>query len=508
MSALSRLFKVGSMAESMGVYLPAMVFQKAVGLLRVVLLVYLLSGAPGEYWLWGTGVMVFTVAAPLLTLGASQGLTRYVSFYEARQRLTEFYRRVRLAVPVLALVLGAAAVLAGMQLADVAFPGLHELPGRWVGELFVAAAVANAVLVTVYHNLLGFLAGLRMYRVVSLLEVAFSVVFTVLAVLTLRAVPNGLAALVSHAAALAAVLACGVLLLHVAVGRRARESAAQPPAGGGSNDETRGILHRVLRYGSAAMLGSFFWLTAQYVSFYLAGRLHGRQRAEEFFAFVQLSQPVLFLANAAWAVIFAHVAKLWETEGRLAAMRVLEASYKAVAMTLMTLTIVVYATSGLWVRVLPARFAGALPVLGGLLMFFQVIAHLAVMTILARLHERPVVIALAALAGASANAFLATWWMPDYELVGAAWAAGIGMFVGAGAVALVYFLLARIRLRASTYFVLTAPALLLAPVWAAAGAWAIVCVLAVTTGVLFSPEQKQLVRRGLGSLAGLLRRAR
>ena len=100
MSALSRLLKVGSIAESMGVYLPAMILQKAVGLLRVVLLVYLLSDAPGEYGLWGIGVMVFTVAAPLLTLGASQGLIRYVSFYEARQRLTEFYRRVRQSIAV------------------------------------------------------------------------------------------------------------------------------------------------------------------------------------------------------------------------------------------------------------------------------------------------------------------------------------------------------------------------------------------------------------------------
>ena len=69
MSVLSRLLKTGSIAQSMSVYLPATVLQKGLGLGRVVLLTWLISKT--EMGFWGLAVMLFTVAAPMVTLGGA-----------------------------------------------------------------------------------------------------------------------------------------------------------------------------------------------------------------------------------------------------------------------------------------------------------------------------------------------------------------------------------------------------------------------------------------------------
>ena len=52
MAILSRLLKVGSIAHSMSVYLPAMVLQKGLGLGRLILLTYLLKDK-SEMGHWG-----------------------------------------------------------------------------------------------------------------------------------------------------------------------------------------------------------------------------------------------------------------------------------------------------------------------------------------------------------------------------------------------------------------------------------------------------------------------
>jgi hypothetical protein len=132
--------------------------------------------------------------------------------------------------------------------------------------------------------------------------------------------------------------------------------------------------------------------------------------------------------------------------------------------------------------------------LGGLLMFFQCVANLALVTMLAKLQERPGVISLVALAGGLANAILAWWWMPQWGAVGAAWAAGVGMLVGGGLATAAYLVAVRTRLHAGTYLVLACPVLLVLPAWLAALVWLIVCVMAVATHQVFSRPQKHVLR--------------
>lgn len=519
MAILPRLLKIGSMSESLGVYVPAMVFQKALGLLRVLLFANILRQSQAQYGLWGLAMMVFSLAAPMATLGANHGLVRYASLYETRGQLLAFYRRVRWGC-----LACAAAVTAVMFLGSEPITAWVFASGRSGDEIAYRqqlhacwAALANVLAGALYFNMLALAAGLRAYRIASTVESLFSVAFTGIGVAALVFSPTAFALLTGHLACLVLSLAVGMVLLdrailaidaqaHVAAGPEQGATAAPAPQ---EAIRGTGALRKVLGFGLVAMIGNMLWLAAQHVSFYMTNRRYSKADAGVFAVFMQLSQMVLLVGNAAWAVIFTHVARQWESGRRREAMLTLETAFKALSLALMAMTLAVYAAGPVWVNLLPQQYRLGLSLLGGQLMFCQAVAHFSLVTVIARLHERPGLIALAAAASGAANVALAAWWMPvwSYGPAGAAWAAGAGVYIGSGIATGAYFLLARIRLRASTYLVLAAPVLLALPPWAGLAAWVAVIVTAAATNWFFGADQKRLVRASVGGVLGKVREA-
>jgi hypothetical protein len=128
------------------------------------------------------------------------------------------------------------------------------------------------------------------------------------------------------------------------------------------------------------------------------------------------------------------------------------------------------------------------------------------MTMIARLHERPAVIAAAAMVSGGANVILGSVWIGQHGVTGAAYAAGVGMFIGVGLVSCVYFLAARIRLHWSTITVLPLPAILLLPPWFALGGWTLAVTVMLTTPLIFTKDQKRTLIEGIKTIGRLTRR--
>jgi len=535
---LRGLLKVGSLGESLSVYVPAMILQKAIGLGRVLLFMHLVPNF--QYGLWAAGAYLFELITPVLTLGSNHGMVRYVSFYEARGRLQAFYRRMRWGVLATCLLLAAAAFAASDLIRQLAIASRQGSSGASYDQqmLICWAALGNALLMALYLNMLGFMYGMRVYRLISTVEVCFSVLFTVLGIAVLAACPTGLAVLVAHGAALAVTLVVGMVLLHLGIQRLGvtevpqliaaethqavvLEPAAEidevttavevpaMPAPAIEPGALKDILSRVLSFGLVALFSNLLWNAVGYLSYRLASWQYGQGAGGVYYALMRLGQPVMFLANASWMVLFTHVASLWEKKQRNRAMFTLETAYKAISMTMMTLTIAVYITSPVWIKIVPTEYRQGLSLVGGLLMFFQVLTNLALMQILVKLHERPIVIAVAAVAGGAVSLILAMSWMGRYEYgpEGIARAFGLGMYLGAGAVTGLYFLAFRLRLHPSTYFVLAAPGLLFLAawvgIWGVAAIWATVLAAAALTDWLFSEAQKKLLLSYVRRLGGL-----
>jgi O-antigen/teichoic acid export membrane protein len=187
-------------------------------------------------------------------------------------------------------------------------------------------------------------------------------------------------------------------------------------------------------------------------------------------------------------------------------MYVLETAYKAIAVCVMTLSVLLYITSPFWRDVVAAPYRYGSAYIPGLLTFFITFSNLSLLTMLAKLHRQPVVIALAALAGMALNVVLALLWMPAWSVNGAARAAGVGMFFGAGLVTLIYLLRTRTRLQDSTYFVLATPLLLLLPIRICGPAWAVVLLVAFFSPWVFTRRQKRTLAASAGGILRSWRR--
>ncbi len=542
MTPPTRLLKVGSMAGSMSIYLPAVAVQRVLAVARVFLFLHLLQKA--EYGLWGLSAMIFTIGAPVVTLGTHLGLVRYVSFYEARGLLEKFYHRTKWTILAVVVCMTGMVMLASRDLTNLALVSHVQTDTGATSRLLQICwlALINAMLMGLYHSMHSFMIGMRVYRMVSAVELSYSVLFTVLGVGALLVERVVVSILYAHIAALGLTLFVGMVLLEMAVRYRSKaaqqetvsstpipevpvldsvtervEVAPPVPLVIAAEDErfigVEDAFRRVLRFGLVALLGNMLWLGTGYVSFWMTSRSRGPKEAGGFYAFLQLGQLILYLANAAWAVVFTHVARRWESRDRTVAMFTLQTSYKAVAMTVMTIALLVHATSKTWIRLLPEQYHQNLPLLPGLLMFFQVLTNLGLMTILVKIHRRPIVIVLLGLLGGGANAVLCGWWLPIYGPVGAAWAAGVGMYVGSGLVTLVYLLVTRVKLHASTLFVFASPVLLLLLGWqrwwwTVGALWVVVLGVGIATGWLFAQREKAILRGYVGRFITIMKRGR
>ncbi|MFB3894416.1 MAG: hypothetical protein ACE15C_20640 [Phycisphaerae bacterium] len=497
------------MAGSIGVYLPAMALQRALGLVRVLLFVHLTAGAAAQYYLWTAGEMIFIILSPVVCLGSNSGLSRYVSFYEARGLLRAFWRRVRWGVAGLSLALTAVAAIGGdwIRLAAVETAGQVTAAARSEQMLICWAALANVLAMALWLNLMAFLYGMRVYRLASLVELTFAVLFTALGCAALAWSATGLALLAAHFISVVMAMAMGLVFLHLALAKSGtpREPHAQAaPATDGPDArdaaDVAGAMARVLGYGVVALGPAILWSMAGYLSYRLASWRFGETAGATFQAFNRLDQLPILLATAAWAVVFTHVARRWEDGRRGEALVTLQASYKAVAMATMTLAVLVYLAAPWWSLLLPLRMRDGLALVGGQLMFFQVLTQLALLDLLGRLHERPVVMVLATLAGGAATCLLAGWFMDKWGPAGAALAAGVGMYAGGGLVAAAYIRATRTALDAGTHIVFAAPAVLLLPAWAAGAASAAACAIAVFTPWIFDAGQKKMLAASVSDL--------
>ena len=175
-------------------------------------------------------------------------------------------------------------------------------------------------------------------------------------------------------------------------------------------------------------------------------------------------------------------------------MATLELSFKVIAITVMTFTIAIYATSPLWIKLLDARYQVGLDYLPGLFTLAVGISNLTMLTIPAKLHERPIIIGFGAVSGVALNILLAALWMPRWGEVGAALAAGVGMYFGGGIVMFVYLLAAKVNLRDSSYFILALPVLLLFPIYILAPLWLVILAVCIFSPWIFSKTQKAALR--------------
>lgn len=174
--ATPRRLRADTLAQSLIVLLIVTVAQRTVGLVRGVLVCRWLDAEHlGE---WDLAFGFLTLAAPAAALGLMASFGRYLEYYRHRGQARAFLRRTAAAVTVLGTLAVVWLVLDQERFAHLIFGGGH-------GDLVVLLAVSLAPLIAFYYCT-EFFSGLRLFRVVSSLQLLHSLSFAALCIVLIQ----------------------------------------------------------------------------------------------------------------------------------------------------------------------------------------------------------------------------------------------------------------------------------------------------------------------------------
>lgn len=432
-----KLFRAESLTQSLGVYLPATLVARCVGLGRGIVLAWLISEI--EFGLYQIGLLAIILLQPLLSVGLTDAMARYVPLYETRGVLRSFLQRsVMMALGITAALSVMAIALArplGRFLFETLSSGEAPAAGAqtYVGLAWVVVGATAGQIA--YFLCWSVLRGLRMFRAVSLLELAQSLVFTGLAVSMAVAgwrtagVLLGGYGLVLLGAAL--VFTPGLAKV---VNDEASSSPPEPLA-----DSPLGwpMAARLLKFSSWVALATLAWQGLQYYPMWHLHKTCGQEgEVTAVFAGVRLlTQGVLVAAVAVVTVVQTSVTKTWEAHGREEADRRLVVAFKVTALGLLLAAAAMTLAGPLIIRLLPRGYAGGVEIIPPLLVFFLLCGELALLGIHFHLIERTRTLFIVWLVGLVASIGIGVGMVrpglaPAIALSSAAWAGVLGVSIG------------------------------------------------------------------------------
>ena len=536
---LPRLFCPESMGQALSVYLPATGLSRMIGLLRGLVLAWLM--AQEQWGVLQIALLVVNLLNPLCSLGLNDSVQRYVPLHETRGTLRRF---LRLAVP---LVLATGAALAGVvlvvasPLGDFLFTALRTeetvAPSGPAVHLTRLAAVAAFSLIA-FYLIIATLRGLRMYRALGVIELAGNVVFTAMAVVVCATGWNEAGAVVGcYAAAMLATAALVAPPLRRVVVRTEddgtgghtdgeTEGPGDTQTGGQGNWSTnrnspsasrdrhgfsvRAVIAQMLRFSLWASLAAITW---QVLLGYPLWYLHkaAGARAASIFAGVQLiAQGMLIVAHSIVIVVQAGVTKTWESRGRAEADRDLLLAHKATTLLLLAGGAVVTVLSPVVLRILPAQYAAGASVVPKLILFFLLSGHLLFLGVHFQLIERTRHLFVPWLLGVMGHAVFSAWWVrpaggPVEAAVAASWAGVAGMSMALAAMLVLILAERRPLDRGSLLLIAVGFVLTLRSAGLVAAIVAAAMAVACLTGLVFDAGEKRRLRESAGRVGQSLR---
>ncbi len=502
--------------------MPATAITRAIGLARGIVLARLISET--EYGLFQITLLVINLLNPLCALGLNEGIARYVPMYETRGTLRRYLRQVApiitgIALAACALVFAAAQPLGRLIYATVGTgTSLTHAPSITSADVHVwtqltRLAAGTAFGMVVYFLLLSVLKGLRMFRAVSLMELANNVLFTGLTVgLALGGRQTALVMTACFALALFLMVPLFAIPLRRHITDHPAPAMLSPDARDGPTDASS-TMGQLLRYSTWAAASAVIWQALQYYPMWYLQKTHGAEVTAIFAAVRLVTQVVAIGAVTIVAVVQTSVTKTWETQGPGPADRRLGVAYKCTSLVMLATCILFAAAAEPIMRMFPLSYRAGVRIVPLGLMFFLISGHLTFLAVHFTLIEKMRQLFWPWIVGLLANALLSVMLVSpgmtaDRAIHGAAWAGTGGLTVALG-LALILLRRERRPIDAGTVILCAAIYLLALPLWAQlVGTGALLCLLIGSGWVLTKAEKAQLrelIRRNWSRLRSLRR---
>jgi len=499
-----QLFSPDPLSQSLKVYISANGFFRALGIVRGILLIWLIAQA--EFGVYQLGLLLANVLLPLLSFGLYEGVWRFVPEFETKGQLRGFI--VYASMLVGGITLGTCGILfllspfLGPTLVG-SLSALGEKSADAFAELDISTALTRMAVLCVlvlalYHTLLAILRGRRMFRALSLMELTANCLFTVLAVVAAlagRGTGMLLLSLYAISSLFCIVIFGGPMLWQIWCEVDQRGSVDGPQS-----------TQRLVRYSLWAGGGAFFWQMLMLYPAWHLNRVHGEEVFAAFSGIRVLTQ-VGFLACTAMSVaVISSATKLWEAQGREAALEQLNLASKGSILAVLIGCLLIAVFKGVLIFLFRSDYRGGEQAIPPLLLFYMLAGALSFVTIRFNLVQKSRLTFTSWLVGCCvavvASFCLITSTDHQQALLMASWASVAG--VTASLLATLVILKQQQLLPDRGTLILLAAVYLLVAKWPflIAGTMAIV-LISLSSSLIFTKEQRNQLLQLVGKWLGL-----
>lgn len=456
---------------------------------------------PAQMGCWDMALSFMSLAAPLVVFGIPGSFGRYVETYAQRGQLAMFLRRTTIATVTLMMLAVAIVANGGSLLSWMIFSSPDYTHLIWL----VAFGLATMI---VFGFVTELLTALRMFRVVSGLQVIKGVGFAVFGALLLLGFSRGSASLiVAHSVASLLAAAAGGWWIYTAW-------TDLPPAARPTQEgyvPQRELWQRLMPYAA------WMWVTNILTNvFEIVDRLMivhcSRMTTHE--ALEAVGQyhssrivPMLFVSFAAMlaSLVLPHLSRDWEAGRRRDVDARVNLTLKMLSMALMAGSVaVLWVSPWLFHLAFKGRYDGGLEVLPWTLSYCVWLGLSFVVINYLLCAERVRMSTLALLAGLVANVLLNLALLPALGLMGAVLATSFGKFLVLGIV-LWFSRMLGMRVHGGTWLLAIMPLALAGGATVATVVFLAFVVAILATDRIFRFEEKQFFHTMLGQLRQRLR---
>jgi O-antigen/teichoic acid export membrane protein len=425
------LFRVDSTGTSLGLYLTANAGSKIAGLLRGIVLAWLMTQA--QFGLFQLSLMVTSVLYPLCSFGLPEALLRYVPHHQARHRLRWFLLRAIPVAVVLTFILCAIAYALAAPIGRILFETLGATAKQ--SQPIRSTQLTQHVMVLVftlacYMLVLHVLKGLRMFRAVSAVELLHHLGFAVVALVVAASGWN-------RASSILLIYAGALVVSMMVVLPQILRQLKKPPQKVAVDSQPPSFqlsAGRLLRFGVGASIAAVLWHTLQYYPMWHLHKAAGREgEVTAIFGAVRLiAQAALLGTVAVVSVVQASLTRTWETTGPEAARKDYRLAIKLNALLLLVGCSILAVTSSIWMRIFPDNYSIGIEIVPLQLLFFMLSAHLVFLAIFFHLIEQPRLLFLPWFVGLAAIVLISVRWPMELDnaeaaLTQATWMAVAGI---------------------------------------------------------------------------------
>jgi O-antigen/teichoic acid export membrane protein len=474
--------KTDTLAQSVIVLVVLTILQRGLGFVRSLLFCRWLE--PAELGQWDLAYGFLLLAAPVAVLGLPGCFGRYLEHYRSRGQTKVFLRRIGWCVLGLACASTAIVYVGRAWFGELVFGHAAEELAAWL-------AVCLVMLIA-YNFLCELFGGLRMFRLVSVLQFVQSAAFAAFGIALVLGWNAGTRSLLIAFAA--ACLACNVLGLVWA--RQAWKSLGQPTAALAARTMWARLLPFAAWLWATNWLANVFDVADRYLLLHFSSldAVAAAEAVGNYHAARVLPLPMVGLATLVQSALLPHLSHDWESGRRNVVGRRLNLALKLLGLGFLAGGALLL-VAGPWVfaAALEDKYSGGLEILSGTIAYLAWAALINVAANYLWCAERPGLVCLALASGLAINVPLNILLVPHFGLWGAVLATGAARLAALGALLLLSRRLG-MHIEPATWTLVAATGLLcLGPLVSLAVLIVLVHQVVTRNGLLSHDEKEQLL---------------